>query len=941
MVLASLFFGAWAFGQTESKAFSFVAIGDMPYGKAETAYPPYEQLISTINGLEPDFTIHIGDIKSGSTDCSDQEFQNQLDFFNTFNTAVIYTPGDNEWTDCHRKKAGEYDPIERLGKLREMFFAEAMSLGKEPFELERQSDLMPEQALYVENSRFIKNGVMFLQIHVVGSNNNFEVRDEVAVAEFVARDKANIAWIQDSFAMASAQDIKAIVVSIHADVFDTAAYYSIFPRHSGFLESIGNTLIPWTEEFGKPVLLIHGDSHVFRIDRPFKNSEGNTLTNLVRLEVFGSSNVHAVKVLVEPNAVNSSIFAFQPVWGTSWTEDTSDEVEESTETEDTSAEVSNTTDSLETAEDVSEVATDDGEESIETEDVSTEASDTTDDVEVEGVAEEVVTVEDKALTETEDVPAEDIDSAEIDNVEATEGAVETTIDESEEVIPTDEDEDVSTGASGDLTVTSGVVSGDVTDSSAIVWSRASAPATMQVAYSANAELEDSSTIEGEATAKTDFTAKVLLEGLEADTTYYYQVTFTDGGNSSESVQGSFKTAPAADQESSISFVLLGDIAGQQFCRHVDGGYPIIAAMHELKPDFGVGNGDMIYADGDCPITPNIDWSPYDNLFTPEGDWENVEGDFPNVASEDVDWTDLESLREVYWAHYRYSLADKSYSNFLSEVPMYSQWDDHEVINDFGAPWDYWNKNNEEREGFTNLVTAGRDAFFHYSPIAPNEEEPNRIYRQFSRGSAMDLFIIDARSYRSRNHLEDTEENAKTLLGAEQLEWLKNGLANSKATWKVVSADVPLSIPTGSAASELGRDGWANGTNEDFSAETGFERELMDLMGFLDENNVENLIFVAMDVHFSQNIRYEFDADEDGDNLIIHEFITGPNSAIMVTPPELDPTLNPESTFELAGKFNFGYYRIEPNEDGEMVFTADVRSSDGEVFEGSLVEVNPN
>ncbi len=316
-VLTSLIFGAWAFGQTDSEAFSFVAIGDIPYGEAETAYPPYEQLISTINGLDPDFTIHVGDIKSGSTECSDQEFQNQLDFFNAFDTAVVYTPGDNEWTDCHRKKAGKYDPIERLGKLREMFFAEAMSLGKEPFKLERQADIMPDYNLYVENSRFIKNGTMFLQVHIVGSNNNFEVWNLAALKEFLARDKANIAWIQDSFATANTKDVKTIVISIHADVFDSATYYGDFPRHSGFLESIGRTLLPLVEEFKKPVLLIHGDSHTFRIDRPFKNSEGDTLANLIRLEVFGSSDIHAVRVLVEPNAVNRSIFSFQPVWGKS------------------------------------------------------------------------------------------------------------------------------------------------------------------------------------------------------------------------------------------------------------------------------------------------------------------------------------------------------------------------------------------------------------------------------------------------------------------------------------------------------------------------------------------------------------------------------------------------------------------------------------------------
>ena len=114
-----------------------------------------------------------------------------------------------------------------------------------------------------------------------------------------------------------------------------------------------------------------------------------------------------------------------------------------------------------------------------------------------------------------------------------------------------------TNTSGDLTVTSGVMSGDVTSNSAVVWSRASAPATMQVVYSVNAELENSSIVEGKAIAETDFTAKVLLEDLEADTNYYYQVTFTNGVNSSESVQGSFKTAPINDQEAPVSFTLLG------------------------------------------------------------------------------------------------------------------------------------------------------------------------------------------------------------------------------------------------------------------------------------------------------------------------------------------------------------------------------------------------
>jgi hypothetical protein len=228
----------------------------------------------------------------------------------------VYTPGDNEWTDCHREAAGSFVPTERLTKLRDIFFAKAETLGQKPFALERQADLMPDHKMYVENSRFIHNDVMFVQVHIVGSNNNFEIRDEAAVEEFLARDKANIAWLNDSFDKAEAKNVAAVVVSMQADVFDSAMYYATFPRHSGFLESIGNTLLPRAEAFGKPVLLIHGDSHIFKVDQPFSNADDAVIQNLTRLEVFGETDFNAVRVTVDPSAVNGSVFGFQPLYGT-------------------------------------------------------------------------------------------------------------------------------------------------------------------------------------------------------------------------------------------------------------------------------------------------------------------------------------------------------------------------------------------------------------------------------------------------------------------------------------------------------------------------------------------------------------------------------------------------------------------------------------------------
>jgi hypothetical protein len=113
-----------------AQPFSFVALGDLPYGSEAQAYPPYRALIGTINKMHPPFSIHIGDVKSGSTQCTDQELQAQIGHFNMFEAAVVYTPGDNEWTDCHRANNGAYDPQERLQALRERFFTPGQSLGK-------------------------------------------------------------------------------------------------------------------------------------------------------------------------------------------------------------------------------------------------------------------------------------------------------------------------------------------------------------------------------------------------------------------------------------------------------------------------------------------------------------------------------------------------------------------------------------------------------------------------------------------------------------------------------------------------------------------------------------------------------------------------------------------------------------------------------------------
>jgi hypothetical protein len=137
-------------------AFSFVALGDMPYNLPDD-YAKFDRLIAAVNRLKPAFTLHMGDIKSGALPCTDEVLKKAYDQIQTFESALVYTIGDNEWLDCHRKAAGGYNPRERLAKLREMFFATpSRSLGKTPLDLESQALLMPEFSTYVENTRFEK-----------------------------------------------------------------------------------------------------------------------------------------------------------------------------------------------------------------------------------------------------------------------------------------------------------------------------------------------------------------------------------------------------------------------------------------------------------------------------------------------------------------------------------------------------------------------------------------------------------------------------------------------------------------------------------------------------------------------------------------------------------------------------------------------------------------
>jgi alkaline phosphatase D len=303
---------------------------------------------------------------------------------------------------------------------------------------------------------------------------------------------------------------------------------------------------------------------------------------------------------------------------------------------------------------------------------------------------------------------------------------------------------------------------------------------MNVEYDTNANFTNPLSKTAQANSTTDFTAHAKLDRLKPDTQYYYRVWFTgsdiDNNNNSETSSdlsaipdiadqveiGTFRTAPSANMtsnSSAISFIWGADLGGQNYCRNAnEGGYSIFKSMLSLNADFFIANGDMIYADGACPAQgPIFNNSTNNQTIT----WTNIPGDFKSLADPSVDWNNVTDVRSLFLEHWKYNRNDTYFKEFLRNVSMYSQWDDHEIINDFGSKWPYWNLFSVDREGYPNLVKEGTNAFLYYSPLDSNSNKDNnytvndsnkRIFRSFNWGKDLDLFIIDARSYRSQNHI---------------------------------------------------------------------------------------------------------------------------------------------------------------------------------------------
>jgi hypothetical protein len=308
----------------KTEAFNFALWGDMPYAKNGDG-SKIQALIDDINASNVEFSVFDGDIKDGRSPCNDWQYTDAADRFNRFEKPMVYVPGDNEWSDCHRTNNGGYNNLERLNHLRQIMFNSPDSFGQKKMKLEHQGELGGENT---ENVRWTHGSVVFVGLNMPGSNNNKVNADDCISAkstrtqtdcdadniEYKIRDAANIKFVKESFQKAKTTNARGIVLTIQADPsFDLPETESvnerILPGFDGYTHFL-NVLAEETGHFVGEVLLVHGDVHFFKVDKPLLD-QAHLIKNFTRVETFGSPNVHWIKVSVNPEGRN--LFTFEPM----------------------------------------------------------------------------------------------------------------------------------------------------------------------------------------------------------------------------------------------------------------------------------------------------------------------------------------------------------------------------------------------------------------------------------------------------------------------------------------------------------------------------------------------------------------------------------------------------------------------------------------------------
>ena len=291
-----------ALSASHAETVKFAAFGDTPYRHWERENLP--DMMAEMDAAKLDFAVNIGDIKASGTPCTDAAYEDILGIFQRAVHPLIYIPGDNEWTDCERG-GGNYDPLERLARVRQLFYPDDYSLGKKKLRLERQSS-DPRYAQYRENSRWRTDKLLFLTVNVPGSYNNI-ISLRKPSSEYQSRNAAVLDWLSESFLLARKQQLSGIVIFMHAD---PSLELGVQGRAGTGYAALLKRLVEETRNFPGQVLLVHGDTHYHRIDKPLGDpTTGKRLENFTRLEVYGSPFMGWVEV--QADTARPELFRFK------------------------------------------------------------------------------------------------------------------------------------------------------------------------------------------------------------------------------------------------------------------------------------------------------------------------------------------------------------------------------------------------------------------------------------------------------------------------------------------------------------------------------------------------------------------------------------------------------------------------------------------------------
>jgi len=315
----------------DDDAYAIGLWGDLPYSPAQ-ATTGVPNLIADMNAHRLKFTVHDGDLKAGSNSaCDEALYQQSLGYLNALRAPAMFTPGDNDWTDCDRASNGGYNSRERLDRERQLFFSTPFSFGRRPMRQEVQTATrclgVNGPVACVENRRWTVGGVTYATLNVPGSCNNL-CDTAPDPAEFAARNAANIVWLHETFLTAQQHNSAAVMLISQADpgwdlsdptrapLRDPKTLVETDRQPDGYVDYL-KALRDDVIAFRKPVAYVHGDSHYFRVDQPFLDSTGKRLENFTRVETFGDNqgngNNDVRWVMVTVDRRSRDVFSYQAV----------------------------------------------------------------------------------------------------------------------------------------------------------------------------------------------------------------------------------------------------------------------------------------------------------------------------------------------------------------------------------------------------------------------------------------------------------------------------------------------------------------------------------------------------------------------------------------------------------------------------------------------------